>query len=172
MHDERHLGEGAELILGKRLVFQPGETEAQGLCVQSGEEGRADPTSRCGDRNRPGVLWGTQPWKTSRRGGARWGSSRGLLEKDLSLPCPPPLEQARSPILSSRLVTRNFWGPGSSCLVLTKEAISWGPQTAPSCPYSSPISLGPSSSPPWVTEGPYALPSLGTMLPASSAPSP
>ena len=25
---------GAELILGKRLVFQPGETEAQGLCVQ------------------------------------------------------------------------------------------------------------------------------------------
>lgn len=56
MHDERRLGEGAELILGKRLVFQPGETEAQGLCVPSGEEGRADPTSRWGQEQTWGSL--------------------------------------------------------------------------------------------------------------------
>lgn len=131
-HDQWRLG-GAKpdashsLTLGKSLVFQRGKLSPRGCVFSVDRRGGLDPTSKCGDRNRPGALWGTQPRKASSGVGWAWGPA----EERPVPPLPPTQSRPQSPVLSNQLVTRSFWGPGISRPALKKEALSWGP---PSCP--------------------------------------
>lgn len=175
-------------LYSSQAAIVTGETEAQGLCAQDGEEGRAGPPHMVRDRDVTGAFQGTQPREVFLEeeagagpwGGARIGAQGGARLESLFSPItalggglgahptcvlvqefPRPSQLGRS------------WGLWAAVVEETRtlaSSLHGGRRLCPSCP--GPPCLPRALQVPTAPLRICAAPSSGAMSPASSVPSP